>query len=74
MEVSHEKLVAAQNAKREEFHNRLKSEVKLLTCDRKSSLEMAAYTENMGAEDLRSLVIVLNAQMWMLIQAVNNAK
>jgi hypothetical protein len=68
-DVEHERAVAV-----EEFHNRLKRNVRLLTCDIKPALFMEGYARTLSLEDLRFLVKLLNFQVHQVVQAVKDAR
>jgi hypothetical protein len=67
-------VVDIANERVEEFHNRLKREVKKITCDLKSKEKMADHTFNLTREELETLVQVLNGQLHQVVAAMNNAK
>jgi hypothetical protein len=67
-------VVDIANARVEEFHNRLKREVKKITRELMSKEKMADYTFKLTREELETLVQVLNGQLHQVVAAVNNAK
>lgn len=69
-EVS-QQIQAAAQCRTSEFHERLKSHVRKLTCDLMSKEESIAYAAGLSRADLERLVYVMNAELHQVVAAVN---